>query len=391
MFGKKEEKKISSPDIKVTKMPDDFYAGINPIVKFQTVEKIIKPAQTEKSVLPMSDKKILDKQTVIGAGNNLHPINLLANWKFLLIAGGIILLVGGGGMGAYYYWQYRKSAAVSLSPQPPSIVESTITSPEVSESTPTAVVAIEVSTTTALTIGEAKIDFPSVLLGESLDTDKDAISDMAEELFTTDPSIPDTDSDKYPDGHEVFYLYNPAGKEPMKLIDANTVQIFTNPVFLYKLYYPKSWVVGNVDPLYKDVLFSTITGENIEVRVFDLNSGDSFENWFARNAGSEQLSDYLPFLSVFKEVGFARKDDLVYFLPKGDKIFGIFYHTTDSNVVNYKIVSKMMARSFQFGNSTEVQPRTVEENPNNLNNVEIPSAVVTTSSNTNVESTSTSL
>lgn len=390
MFGKKEEKKPSSPDIKVTKMPDDFYAGVNPIIKFQVVEKTIKPAQAEKSVLPMVDKNILDKQTAVGAGNKLHPINLLANWKFLLIAGGIILLVGAAGTGAYYYWQYKKTSASAVTPSLPAIVESEIVVPEVVEPATTTVTEIPLTVVPAVS-SEAKIDFPSVLLGESLDTDKDAISDVAEELFNTDPTVPDTDGDKYPDGHEVFYLYNPAGKEPMKIIDADTVKVYINPTFLYKLYYPKNWAVGNVDPLYKDVLFSTITGENIEVRVFDLNPGDSFDNWFAQNAGDQQLSDYVPFSSVFKEVGYSRKDDLVYFFPKDDKVFGIFYHTTDSNIINYKIAAKMLARSFQFGNITEIQPRITEENPNNLNNVDNSSAGITTSSKSNQINTSTSL
>jgi hypothetical protein len=390
MFGKKEEKKPSSPDIKVTKMPDDFYAGVNPVVKFQVVEKIITPTQVDKPILPMADKNLLDKQTAVGAGNKLHPINLLANWKFLLIAGGIILLIGSGGTGAYYYWQYKKSAAVAVTPQLPVIVEPEIVLPEVVEPTTTTVAEIPFIVSPTLN-NEVKIDFPSILLGESSDTDKDAISDMAEELFGTDPSLPDTDNDKYPDGHEVFYLYNPNGKEPMKIIDADTVKVYINPTFLYKLYYPKNWAVGNIDPLYKDVLFSTITGENIEVRVFDLNSGDSFENWFAVHANSQQLSDYVPFTSVFKEIGYSRKDDLVYFFPKDDKIFGIFYHTTDSNIINYKIVAKLIARSFQFGNITEIQPRITEENPNNLNNLGNSSVTATVPSNANTFNTSTSL
>jgi hypothetical protein len=73
------------------------------------------------------------------------------------------------------------------------------------------------------------------------------------------------------------------------------------------------------------------------------------------------LADYLPFESVFKETGFARKDNLVYFFPKGNQVFAILYHTTDSNVVNYHMVIKMLARSFQFGSATEVPARTVEE------------------------------
>lgn len=358
MFGRSDKKKPSLPDIKITKMPDDFYGGTNPVVKFQNIEKVIKSAQITKPVLSSTDKKLLDKKTTVGAGNKLHPINLFTSWKFLVIAGVSILVIGGLIIGFYFWWQYRRILPVTPEPIQPVVVEPIVIAPEVS-STP--IVQPEPTVVAPVIKVEEKLDFPSSLLGNSVDTDKDNITDVAEELFGTDSVVPDSDNDKYPDGHEVFYLYNPAGKEPMKIVDSGLVSVFTNPVFLYKIYYPKSWAVGNVDPGYNDVLFSTVTGENIEVKVVDKNPEESFNDWFARNATGEQLASYLPFESVFKETGFTRNDDLVYFLPKGNKVFVILYHTTDSSVVNYRLVIKMLARSFQFGDATEIPARTVEE------------------------------
>ncbi len=361
MFGKTEKKNQSLPDVKITKMPDDFYAGTNPIIKFQTVEKVIKSPQIEKSILSSADKILLDKKTAMGAGNKLHPINLFANWKFLIVAGLGILIIGGSIIGFYYWWQYRKAMPVPQEPVQPVVTEPIVQSivPEIT-STSTAI-SEPIPTTIPVVSTEVKLDIPSSLLGNSIDTDQDDITDIAEGLFDTDPSVPDTDDDKFPDGHEVFYLYNPAGKEPMKLIDSGLVNVYANPAFLYKIFYPKSWVVGNVDINYKDVLFSTLSGENIEVRVMDMNPGETFNDWFSRNANNEQLADYLPFESVFKQAGFARKDNLVYFFPKGNQVFAVLYHTTDSSVVNYRIVIKMLARSFQFGNSTDLPIRPVEE------------------------------
>ncbi|MFA6547785.1 MAG: hypothetical protein WCT11_02430 [Candidatus Magasanikbacteria bacterium] len=359
MFGKPEQKKQTLPDVKITKMPDDFYAGTNPIVKFKNVEKVIKQTQTVKSVLSSADKKLLDQKTSTGAGNKLHPINLFTNWKFLIVAGLGILIVGVAIISFYYWWQYRKT--VTPEPIQPVVTEPVVTPPAEQEISPTSTVEPEPVATLPTVSTEVKLDFPSFLLGDSVDTDKDDITDVAEELFGTDPAIPDSDNDKFTDGHEVFYLYNPAGKEPMSLVGSGLVNVYANPVFLYKIYYPKSWAVGIVDVGNKDVLFSTLTGENIEVRAMDMNAGESFNDWFARNASGEQLADYLPFESVFKETGFARKDNLVYFFPKGNQVFAILYHTTDSNVVNYHMVIKMLARSFQFGSATEVPARTVEE------------------------------
>ncbi len=366
MFGKKPEQQNQTikPDVKITKMPDDFYAGSNPIIKFQSIEKIVNPTKIEKAVLSSADKKLLDQKTAAGSGNKLHPMNLFTSWKFLIASGLVILVFGGLVIGFYYWWQYRQTSQTSQQPTQPVISEPVITEPTISNETPTTV-APDAEAPVVYT--DVKLDFPSSLLGDSVDTDKDNITDLAEELFGTDPAVPDTDGDKFTDGHEVFYLYNPAGKEPLKLIDSSLVSVYTNPAFMYKVYYPKSWAVGNVDTNYKDVLFSTLTGENIEVRVMDMNPGETFNDWFARNATNEQLSDYVSFESVFKEFGFVRKDNLVYFIQKGNQIFAILYHTTDSSVVNYRIIVEMLARSFQFGNSSEVQARPVEESFNNFN------------------------
>lgn len=363
MFGKKQPIE-SLPEVNLNKIPDDFYGGINPVVKFKTVETVVEPKSEKSPVLSVGEKKLLDKQTAVGAGKKMHPVNLMANSKFLLFAFlSIIVLVGIVG-GGYYFWQYQKSKKMATPTAP------TVTAPaqiEVSPvvANPTDTTAEQPTSTALPSLGDAPLDLPSNLLGDSIDTDKDELTDVAEELFTTDPTLPDTDGDKYPDNHEIYHLYNPVGKEPMKLIDSGLVSVYTNPVFGYELYYPKSWAVGNVDSGYKDVLFSTITGENIEVRVLDKKFNESFADWFARLAPTESFADYSPIVSVFKQSGFGRKDNMVYFFPTENQVFAIIYRTNNSNVVNYRIVNKLFMRSFQFGNLNNLPPRIIEDNISN--------------------------
>jgi hypothetical protein len=209
------------------------------------------------------------------------------------------------------------------------------------------------------------LDLPSTLLGDSLDTDKDDVTDVGEELFKTDPAVPDTDNDKYPDGHEIFNLYNPIGKEPMKIVDSGLVSIYSNPAFGYKLYYPSSWAVGVVDPSSRDVLFSTITGENIEVKMVDKPFAQSFGDWLSVNAPKEIFDEYVPVQSVFKQSGYGRKDSLVYFFPTDNYVVAIIYHSGEANVVNYHIINKLIMRSFQFGSVTEIPAPIQEENLSN--------------------------
>ncbi|EKD42860.1 MAG: hypothetical protein ACD_72C00552G0004, partial [uncultured bacterium] len=137
-------------------------------------------------------------------------------------------------------------------------------------------------------------------------------------------------------------------------------------------------VVGNIDVSYKDVLFSTLSGENIEVRIMDLAAGQTFNDWFAIYAPNEKISDYAPFESVFKQSGWARKDNLAYLFVRDNQVVAIIYHTTDSDTVNYEIVAQMMARSLQFGNSVEVPARTIEENISNPDATATSSAMTST-------------
>ena len=359
MFGKKKEKEFL-PEVNLAKIPDDFYGGNNPVIKFKTTESTPEKPVVKAPVLSATEKKIFDKKTVVGAGQKLHPINLLTNWKFLILLFFVLLALVALGLGGYYYWQYRKSQPVPLPSQP--IVTTVVPEPIPSAPVVPTPAPVVVPPVTAPSLSEAPLDTPSTLLGDSKDTDSDGLTDVAEELFTTDPTLPDTDGDKYSDSSEIYHLYNPIGKEPMKLIDSGLVSIYTNPVFGYKLYYPKSWAVGSVDSGYKDVLFSTFTGENIEVRVFDRQPNESFLSWFERNASKESYGDYVAVTSVFKQSGYGRKDNLVYFFPTDQYVFAIIYHTGTSSVVNYRIVSEMFEQSFQLGNLTDIPGRIVEEN-----------------------------
>ncbi|PIT88049.1 MAG: hypothetical protein COU29_03485 [Candidatus Magasanikbacteria bacterium CG10_big_fil_rev_8_21_14_0_10_36_32] len=354
MFGKKEQiaKSVSpSLTIPVNTIPDDFYAGANPVVQFKEVAKTVELNKNNRSILSAEEKKAYDKTTTAGSAQKFHPANLLSSRKFLIIGGVILFVVMIVGTGLYYWWQ-----AKTIAPQSQEIII-VPTQTQTSEiSVPTIPTESAVTTPIEEVIPEetpimpvAAMDFPSVLLGESSDMDHDNVSDVAEELFGIDPFNSDSDNDKYPDGHELYYLYNPAGFEPKKIVDSGFVKEFRNPTYGFKLYYPTNWVVGNVDPIYQQTLFSTLTGENIEAHVFNLESGQTLADWLSVSAPQEKLSDLSDFAGYFDTVGKRRNDGLVYYFQNGQRLYVLAYHTTNSSVVNYKIVLEIMARSFQFG------------------------------------------
>lgn len=362
MFEKKETIQNDEQMIHVQTIPDDFYGGINPVIKFKKVEKEIEIGKHPQ--LSNVEKKLLDKSTAAGSGKLLHPANVLTSRKSLIIIGSSLFVVFVSVASLYYWVQSRKPTDTIPAPITTTPEENNTLVPVITTTTEEVVAITTPPTTSVQSLSDVPLDFPSSLLGESADLDKDGLTDSAEELFGTDPSKPDTDEDNYNDSHEIFYLYSPVEKEPSKLINSGAVKDFINPVFGYSIYYPKTWAFGNIDESYRDILLSTITGENVEIRVFDKDPSQSFVDWFGVWAPNERYTDLNDFETYYKEKGAARKDGLVYYFYNESRVYAILYHTTDSNVLNYKSVLTMIARSFRFpGNDgSQVQSQPVETN-----------------------------
>lgn len=354
MFGgKKLDNQKPGEDYQVESIPPEFYAGANPVIKFRPVEKEVGGASGTQAVTP-AEKKDLDKKTAAGGVSDKHPANLFTSGKAVVVASVVLFVVFIIGAGVYYWLQLRKAnlnQAILPAPQTGTteMVAEELVQPEpVVEAVPTSTVTEEPQVSPNISLDNVPIEFPSRLMGDSPDLDEDDISDMAEDLFATDIGSADSDGDKYPDGVEVYNLYNPAGTSPQRLLESGTVKEFVNPVYGYKLYYPANWAVGAVDINYKDVLLSTITGENIEVRVFDLPSSADLSVWMSQNAPTERVEDLVDFSTAFKEGGKSRNDFLVYYFRDNARVYVIAYHGGEAGVVNYRMVIKMMARSFQM-------------------------------------------
>lgn len=348
MFGKKKDDLLSKSEeknlVEISTLPKEFYGGVNPVVTFKKVEKEVDMSK-QSQLLSNYDKKLLEKETAAGGTNSLHPANLLSNKKFLFFGTLIVFLVIGLGGVLYYSFFYKKV------PLPIKVPDLTVTSTPPDNIFPTTT-TIENSTTTPTTStlpqpGE-KLEFPSLLLADSTDTDKDRLTDKEEEVFETDLGVDDSDDDGYTDAHEIFYLYNPAGKEPMRVIEAGTVQEFTNPTHGYKIYYPLTWKLGAVDSEYNDILLSTVTGEFIEIREVKKESNEDFLTWFGKWAPQEKYDQLIEFETYFKEKAWKRNDDLVYYFVTKNKVYVILYHEFNSSVINYRTTINMIARSFRF-------------------------------------------
>ncbi|MEK7624887.1 MAG: hypothetical protein AAB467_00890 [Patescibacteria group bacterium] len=352
MFGRSKEKELPATgekQISVTTIPMEFFAGANPVIKFRNVEKIV------GGTIPTAPRA--EKVVARLATPRKAVVGILGNRKILVFgaAGLFMLVIIGAGI---YYWRLSAGGSAVKPPvqKQPSVKITPPVVPPPAVGVPVVVPPPPTSTVTAAPImpslSGGVIEFPSILIGDSADLDRDGLTDAEEELFTSDAGKPDTDGDSYEDGREINNLYSPIEFAPGRLLSSGLVKEFSNPLFGYKLYYPLSWAVGNVDPEYRDMLFSTLSGENIEVRVFDRASGQTFEDWFAVNAPDERSQDLADFKTVFGNSARMRKDKLVFYLNDADHFYVIAYHVTDSVVVNYRAVVQMVARSFRLSSES---------------------------------------
>lgn len=352
MFWKKGKEKIENSGeqiakISVTTIPSEFYGGISPVIKFKTVEKSI----TSKPVVQVAPS--VPEKSAAG---------LFSSKKFIFASAGAAFLVFILAGSFYYYQTMSKEKTLGLNKNDNQISQNQdnlnpVQNREPANNAPATGTPKEDPATQPendISLSQNYIEFPSILLGRGEDLDNDGMTDEEEELFQIDPGKPDSDDDSYSDSTEIFYLYSPKDKAPMKIIDSSLVKEFFNPVFGYKVYYPLTWAVGNVDSEYRQMLFSTVTGENIELRVFDRGVNQSFEDWFASFAPDERINSLNEFETAFKEGGKARSDNLVYYFSDQEYFYVIVHHVTNSQTVNFGNVATMLARSFRSKNSAEL-------------------------------------
>jgi hypothetical protein len=371
MFWKSKQQKGkegSEVKVPVVTIPKEFYGGANPVIKFRNVERNVeerKPqaaASTKTTPAPLPQKPLQPKPIPVTVAPQKTAVGLFSNRKTLFFGSLGIFLLFVGGASIFYWIQLRPKPTTNPPKQvvntPPVITEQPPeTNPVVVEVPSSTVVEIPSSTVPAadnpapsstISLAGGALEFPSILLGSGTDLDNDGLTDAEEELYGTDPAKPDTDGDGYDDSTEVYNLYAPTVPAPARLITTKTIEEFTNPKFNYQLYYPSTWAKGNVDQDYRDMLFSTITGENIEIRVFDREQNQSFDDWFGKWAPDQSLGSLKDFKTVFKGAGRSRNDNLVYYFEDDRSIYVILYHVTNSSVVNYREVMSMIARSFRI-------------------------------------------
>ena len=114
------------------------------------------------------------------------------------------------------------------------------------------------------------------------DADSDGLTDEEEKIYGSDPTKPDTDEDGFLDSHEVFNLYHPAIKEPVRLESSGAVVRYNNPTLNYNVLYPTGWLPRSLDIINQEVIFTSLTGEFFQTRVHGNPLGLTAREWYQR-------------------------------------------------------------------------------------------------------------
>lgn len=223
----------------------------------------------------------------------------------------------------------------------------------------------------------------------SKDSDTDGLTDQEELLYGTNATNADTDSDGYKDGQEVLAHYDPTRGSGAKIADSGLVKTYTNTTYQYSALHPSSWVVGtmNADKL---VLFTSITGEFVQISVQDNVSGVSARQWYL-TTNSSVNSLILKDIAIGNISGIIGPDNLNIFLADTTHIYQLTYNIGIKAEANYLNTFATMYTSFQTGVTGSGTNSNSNANSNrNSNSNTNANANANTNTNTNANSNSNS-
>jgi len=183
-----------------------------------------------------------------------------------------------------------------------------------------------------------------VSINSTTDTDNDGLTDVEEQIYGTKINQPDTDEDGYLDGDEVRNGFNPTGAG--KILKSDKVKMFENNEFGYSVYYPIAWIAEalNVEDA-REVLFTSDTGEFMEVIVQDNPSGQTVEAWY-KSQFPEYTLETLETFKVNDDTAVKSADGFTVYFANDNYIYAVTYKYGTKKTVNFLTTFEMMYKSF---------------------------------------------
>lgn len=277
----------------------------------------------------------------------------------IIIAGGMVFLIVISIL--LYFYLFKKPQAAIITEMP---AGETAAQPEVSQPGSGAGIApVEQATTTetsTLPLDSASATFTATTTQEvieqeinlglklGLDSDFDGLNDLEEVIFGTGTSTPDTDADSFPDGGEVYNLYNPAGAGKLGLNPS--IALYENKTFGYSAFHPKIWqpsINGGDD----SVMFKTADNQFVQIIVQPNPDKQPLDQWYLEQLGAASIRE-ADRVSGANWQGIKNADGLTLYLAdaKLNYIFTLTYNLGESNILEYVNIFQMMIKSFTIKN-----------------------------------------
>ncbi len=192
-----------------------------------------------------------------------------------------------------------------------------------------------------------------------LDSDSDGLSDVEEEAFTTDFHHPDTDRDGFLDGNEVFHLYNPAAKAPIRLLDSGVTQPWKASSG-WRVLVPVKWTAAFDLPDGSRATLDTKHGEKFFLTIEENPQRLPLIEWYLSNhpgASSVLIKSVTTKGGLEGVLGVDRLD--AYF-SWGDRIFSFRYDMAGQPFVNFRTTFEMMLNSLILTGAPTLSAPTME-------------------------------
>lgn len=210
----------------------------------------------------------------------------------------------------------------------------------------------------------------------SADADKDSLTDAEETIFTTNPSVADTDGDGFPDGSEVKLGFSPKGSG--KLSASSLVSTFTNSLYGASVLYPKGWL-SVARSSTEQLLSNPLGDETVTIAVEENLARLTAKQWYITKAPSVDPTTLVDAAAWdAKSTGVMSPDGLAYYFANGNQVYVISLGYGLKPTVDSRTTFEMIARSLV------VDPTKVNVNANT--NTANANANVNANVNTNANS-----
>jgi hypothetical protein len=188
-----------------------------------------------------------------------------------------------------------------------------------------------------------------------LDSDSDGLSDIEEAALGTDAHAPDTDRDGFLDGNEVFHLYNPMAKAPVRLLDSGIVTSLSATAG-WSLYVPKGWTTSMEVTDGSKATLRTGQGEAFRISIEDNPQHLDITAWYlAQHPGVK--ADQLRTLETKGGLtGVLGPDRMDANIAWDGKVFVLKYDNGEKPFINFRTTYEMILNSLTLSGAPVLAP-----------------------------------